>query len=130
MEKEVYRLEYIFPKVSQLRMWRRISTELGLKAWLMGEVSINASGEVAFVWEDGERMTAQREIVEPERRVRYRWTSGSSGYFELEINPCELTGDQVLTITDFAEPQELDSSRELWDLQVQRLRSIMGIRHY
>lgn len=130
MKKEAYKLEYIFPKVSIPRMWRRISTELGLKAWIMGEVSINAKRQVSFVWEDGEHMTAQMEVVVPERKVRYHWTSGATGYFELEISPSELTGDKLLTITDFAEPQDLDSSRELWDIQVQKLRSIMGIRDH
>lgn len=128
MKKEVYRLEYIFPMVSVPRLWRRISTELGLKAWIMGQVHINASGEVTFIWEDGERMTAQQEVVVPERKVRYCWLEGASGYFELEISSSELTGDKLLTITDFAEPSELESSRELWDIQIHRLRSIMGIR--
>jgi hypothetical protein len=42
------------------------------------------------------------------------------------MNYNELTGDFVLEITDFAEPDEVDDMKELWDSQVNKLRRTCG----
>lgn len=38
-------------------------------------------------------------------------------FFELRISSSELTGATMLVITDFAYPDEMADSRDLWDHQ-------------
>jgi hypothetical protein len=37
-----------------------------------------------------------------------------------------LTGDYVLEISDFSDPEEVDDLKELWDSQVSKLRRTCG----
>ena len=47
-------------------------------------------------------------------------------YFEIKMTYNELTSDYVLEITDFAEPDEVDDMKELWESQVAKLRRTCG----
>jgi hypothetical protein len=43
------------------------------------------------------------------------------------MNYNELTGDYMLEITDFTEPDEIDDQKKLWDLQIETLRRTCGM---
>ena len=49
-------------------------------------------------------------------------TRNERDYFEIKMTYNELTSDYVLEITDFAEPDEVDDMKELWESQVAKLR--------
>ena len=44
----------------------------------------------------------------------------------MRIASHELTGDIVLTVIDFAEDDERDECRSLWDMQVDKLKRAIG----
>ena len=50
----------------------------------------------------------------------------SRAYFEMSISVNEMTDDTTLIVTDYAEPDELDDSKELWETQVDTLRRAIG----
>lgn len=128
MKRDIYRLEYIFPKVALERLWRKISTEQGLSEWILGNVRIDPENEVTFVWEDGEEVHAKMRILESGHRVQFRWHELPGVYFELTINQSEITGDTILNVFDSAEPHEVSSNKEIWEIQIHRLRTALGIR--
>ncbi|MDE6458104.1 MAG: hypothetical protein K2L31_05830 [Muribaculum sp.] len=47
-------------------------------------------------------------------------------YFEMSISVNELTDSTTLTIVDFAEPDDMDDAKELWETQVDTLRRVLG----
>lgn len=61
--------------------------------------------------------------------VRFRWLDEEDpkAYFEFKMNYNELTGDYMLEITDFTEPDEIDDQKKLWDLQIETLRRTCGM---
>ena len=65
-------------------------------------------------------------------RVKFRWLSddedGASYYFEIRIQVDEITKDVSLMITDFAEDDEIEEGKMLWDNQISSLKQVLGSR--
>lgn len=128
MAKKMIQLEYTFENVSDERLWRRVTTENGLRDWLTGHIGqvIIRGDYINFTWGEGDTDRARIEVVEPGSIVRYHWTEEDS-YFEFKIMDTELTGDKALIVTDFYEEGNRDSLVNLWEAQITRLRRVMGI---
>jgi uncharacterized protein YndB with AHSA1/START domain len=126
MKKKIT-LEYIInssPKV----LFPRLSTPGGLSEWFADNVNINGN-LFSFFWENSEQ---KAEIVQKKENkyIRFRWLESDepeSHWFEFRINTDELTGDTALIITDFVEDDEKDSSIELWNSQVAKLKHVLGL---
>ena len=63
--------------------------------------------------------------------VKFRWLEaeeeGLDTFFELKIRVDELTGENALVITDFAEDEdEVEDAKDLWQAQVDKLRQVLG----
>ena len=39
----------------------------------------------------------------------------------------ELTGDYMLEVTDWAEPDEKEDVKELWDSEIEKLKRVSGL---
>ena len=124
-EKEKYHVEYLV-KASVEMLYQYISTASGLGEWFSD--AANSRGNVfSFVWagsEEDATLIARREGS----LVRFRWTAdeGQKYYFEIRLEQDELTGDVAMTITDFAYPDEINESRQLWTNAVTNLRKVIG----
>ena len=83
---------------------------------------------VEFHWGKTEQRDAEITAIRAYSFIRFRWLDDENerDYFEIKMNYNELTGDFVLEITDFAEPDEVDDMKELWDSQVNKLRRTCG----
>lgn len=122
-----YELEYNFncsPKV----LFSRLSTPEGLGEWFAEEVNVH--GDLfSFTWNRA-ISKARLSALKENKLVRFEWvTNGNreSEYFEFRINKEELTGDIALIITDFAEADEKEDSKDLWDSQILDLKRLLGI---
>ncbi|TYA62909.1 START-like domain-containing protein, partial [Seonamhaeicola marinus] len=51
---------------------------------------------------------------------------GASCYFEIRIQVDEITKDVSLMITDFAEEDEIDEAKMLWENQISDLKHVLG----
>lgn len=125
MAKEKYILEYSINS-SQKVLFNRLSTAGGLNEWFADNVKIH--GKIfTFDW-DGAQQDAEMINKKDQKYVRFRWVDeeDDKAYFEFKLNVDELTGDLALIVTDFAEPDELDDAKELWDTQIAELRHILG----
>ncbi len=124
--KTKFELEYTLntsPKV----LYSRLSSAGGLSEWFADDVRIN--GKVfTFIWGRSEQQ-AQMMLKKENKFARFHWLDDedSKSYFEFRINIDELTGDVALIITDFAEDNDINDAKELWDTQIATLKRILGL---
>lgn len=117
-------LEYIVncsPKV----LYNRLSTASGLTEWFADDVRVRGK-RYTFIW-DGSEQAAEMTLHKENRLVRFNWVDEEDDvYFEFKISRDELTGDVSLLITDFAEEDEVDETRGLWNSQISDLKHVLG----
>lgn len=120
-----YTLEYPLnssPKV----LYNRLSTPGGISEWFADDVTIKGD-EFNFIW-DGSENKALLVAKKDQKYVRFKWNDEEQedAYFEFRISIDELTGDLSLIITDFADDDEIEDAKNLWDSQIQELKRILG----
>ena len=62
-------------------------------------------------------------------RIKFRWITDEddqTSYFEIKIQVDEITKDVSLIITDFAEEDEVDEAKMLWENQISSLKQVLG----
>ena len=114
--------------VSPQLLYQYISTASELAEWFADNV--NSRGEVfTFIW-DGEEQKAKISIKKSVEKVRFRWLDEAEKetdlYFEFRIQEDELTKDVSLVVTDFAEEDDLEGSKQLWETQIADLKQVLG----
>ena len=125
--KNIFQIE--FPIRSSLRiLFNQISTPSGLSEWFADDV--NSRGEsFTFIWDDSEE-NAKLIQKKNNERVRFKWQAdeeeNNDYYFEFKIQVDDLTNDVSLIITDFAEEDELEESKMLWDNLISSLKKVLG----
>lgn len=125
--KRKLELEYVLncsPKV----LFNRLSTASGLAEWFADDVKVK--GKIfTFIWGDSEEV-AEKKIHRENRLVRFDWVDSDGdddeSYFEFLISQDDLTNDVSLTITDFAEEDEVEENTELWNSQISNLKHLLG----
>jgi len=128
MKKEKIHLEYLLNATSKNILWGAISTPTGLEDWFADKV-ISDDKIVEFHWGKTEQRKAENYCHSLFLFLSaYRWLDDENerDYFEIKMTYNELTSDYVLEITDFAEPDEVDDMKELWESQVAKLRRTCG----
>jgi hypothetical protein len=127
MQKEKYKVEYVFNNISYPVLWNCISTPSGLADWFADKVTVEGR-LYTFFWGDNNQ---QAELIQLHSGVsiRFRWLEESTDktYFEFKIDIDELTSSVALIITDFTEPDDIEDSTLLWNKQIANLKRNMGI---
>jgi uncharacterized protein YndB with AHSA1/START domain len=123
--KGKFELEYVI-RTSAGILYELISTPSGLSEWFADDVNIR-DGYFTFFW-DGSEQKAKLLGFKEEKFIRLRWVDKPEGtYFEFRIDRDELTGDISLIIIDFAdEASDQQTSKLLWDSQVNKLLGVLG----
>ncbi len=126
---EKIRFDIEFPiQASPQLLYQYISTPSGLSEWFSDNV--NSRGELfTFIWDDSEEQ-AKLLSKKSGERVKFRWLEDEeedqSYYFEIRIQVDEITKDVSLMVTDFAEEDEVDESKMLWENQISSLKQVLG----
>ena len=125
--KKSFSLEYDFHASPQL-LFQYLSTPSGLSEWFADNV--NSRGEqFTFIWDDSEE-TALLLQKKNNDKVKFQWQNDEEAdedyYFEFKIQVDEITKDVSLIVTDFAEEDELEESKMLWDNLVSDLKQVLG----
>lgn len=124
MERVKFTLEYLF-RASPTILYKFLSTPSCLIRWFCDEVDITGD-EYAFVWEGSEEIAHLVEDIEDER-LRFVWEDADEGeYLEFHMERSPVTGETILTLTDYADEDEVADQRQLWDTQLKLLRSETG----
>ena len=125
--KKNFTIEYDFHASPQL-LFQYLSTPSGLSEWFADNV--NSRGELfTFIWDDSEEEALLLQKKNNEK-VRFQWVDDENDsddyFFEFKIMVDEITKDVSLIITDFAEEDELEESKMLWDNLVLDLKQVLG----
>ena len=132
IQKEKITLEYIF-KTSPGILFSRLSTASGLSEWFADDVNIKEN-IYTFMWDKTEQ-TAELLQKKENKTIRFRWLNEEddtptdneeSDYFEFKITVLELTGETALIVTDSVLPEEREDTIELWNEQIEQLRTKLG----
>lgn len=132
LQKEKISLEYIF-KTSPGILFSRLSTASGLSEWFADDVNIKEN-IYTFIWDKSEESAEMLQKKE-NKSIRFRWldetdeTSDDTqcpSCFEFTITVLELTGETALIVTDTVLPDEKEDAIELWNEQIERLRTKLG----
>jgi len=123
--KEKYELEFPIHASPKL-LFQYISTPSGMSEWYADNV--NSRGEMyTFIW-DGSEEQAKMLTKKSDERIRFQWTEdeGEDYYFELRIQVDDITKDVSLMVTDFADEDDLEEGKMLWDNQISDLKKVLG----
>ncbi len=126
-DKVKFEIEFPIHASPQL-LYQYISTPSGLSEWFSDNV--NSRGELfTFIWDDSEEQ-AKLLSKKSGERVKFRWMTdeeeGASFYFEIRIQVDEITKDVSLMVTDFADEDEVDEAKMLWENQISDLKHVLG----
>ena len=126
-DKIKYDIEFPIHASPQL-LYQYISTPSGLSEWFSDNV--NSRGELfTFIWDDSEEQAKLLNKKNGER-VKFRWLEDEDDnqayYFEIRIQVDEITKDVSLMVTDFAEEDEVEESKMLWENQISSLKQVLG----
>ena len=125
--KTAFSIEYDFQSSPQL-LFQYLSTPSGLSEWFADNV--NSRGEdYTFIWDDTEEY-AKLIQKKNDEKVRFRWINDEEDqddcYFELKIVVDEITKDVSLYVSDFADEDELEEAKMLWNNLVSSLKQVLG----
>ena len=126
-DKKSFSIEYDFHASKQM-LFQYLSTPSGLGEWFADNV--NSRGEnFSFIWDDSEE-NAKLIQKKNNERARFQWEEdeeeGNPYYFEFKIQVDDITNDVSLIVTDFAEEDELEEAKMLWDNLISSLKQILG----
>ena len=125
--KVKYELEFPIQASPQL-LYNYISTPSGLSEWFADNV--NSRGELfTFIWDDSEEQ-AKLLTKKNSERIKFRWLESEDDdcFFELRIQVDNITKDVSIIVTDFADDDEIEESKMLWEHQIASLKQILGSR--
>jgi uncharacterized protein YndB with AHSA1/START domain len=116
-----------FPvKCSQKLLFNFLSTPSGLSEWFCDDVNIQGKN-CEFFW-NGSSQKAQIISLKPNKSIKFKWEHmPKDSFFELSIDTHDLSQSVSLIITDFAEKEELEESKLLWETQVAKLMHCLGM---
>lgn len=122
-----YEMEFPLNSSPQL-LYQYISTPSGLSEWFADNV--NSRGEIfTFIW-NGNEERARLTSKKTGEKVKFRWVDendkDSDLYFELRILEDEITKDVSLMVVDYADEDEVDEAKQLWENQILDLKHVIG----
>ncbi|MBI1837927.1 MAG: SRPBCC domain-containing protein [Flavobacteriia bacterium] len=127
MDKIKFELEFLL-KTSPRVLENMITTPAGLSEWFSDDVSIK-DDVITFKWDSGEEIARllSKKITD---KIKWQWIEdeeeGIETYCELRYHIDPLTKVVVLNITDFAEEDEIEESKRLWEKQINQMKQTLG----
>ena len=124
-DKIKYEMEFPI-HVSPSLLYQYISTPSGMSEWYADNV--NSRGEkFTFIWE-GSQEVAKLLGKKSGERIKFKWEEdeGTDYFFEMRIMVDEITKDVSLMVTDFAEEDEIEEGKMLWENMISNLKHVLG----
>jgi len=125
MKRVSFDLEYIF-RASPTILYQFLTTPSTLIRWFCDGVDIK-DDVYTFSWQGFEEEAELVDDIE-EERLRFRWLDADDEeeYFEYRMYKSDVTGETILEITDFADEDEVQEQKDLWNSQIEELRKETG----
>ena len=124
MKRVEFEMEFIF-KASPGIIYKFLTTPSCLIRWFCDTVDID-DDEYTFGWDGSEELAELIDDIE-EERLRFHWEDADDGeYLEFRMYKSPVTNETVLEITDFADEDEVEDQKLLWESQIKVLRQECG----
>ena len=123
------KFELEFPiQASPQMLYQYISSASGLSEWFADNV--NSRGIIfSFFW-DGSEEKARLASKKSGEKVKFKWVDDKNKdteyFFEIHILVDELTKDVSIMVVDFAEEDEIDEAKLLWENQISDFKHLIG----
>ena len=127
MSKIQFEIEFVIQASPQL-LYQYMHTPSGPSEWFADNVNARTE-KYSFFWDDSEEdaLLLRKKANE---FVRFRWLNGDDDqddcFFEMRIVVDEITKDVSIVVTDFAEEDEVDETKMLWESQIGDLKQVLG----
>ena len=124
-QKIKYEMEFPI-HASPALLFQYLSTPSGMQEWYADNV--NSRGKnFTFIWEGSEEDAILLGKKKGEL-IRFQWAEdeGTDYYFEMRIQVDEITKDVSIMVTDFADDDEVDEGKLLWENMISNLKHILG----
>ena len=119
-----YNKEYSI-RCSPAILYEFLITPAGLGEWFAEKVKQRETNFV-FSWKGSEEV-AELIAAEENEYVVFKWDwMEEDEYFEFRIEKSPVTNETILTITDFAEKNEVADQELLWSAQIHDLMHRVG----
>lgn len=107
-------------------LYDMLSTPSGLSEWFADDVNIK-DDIYTFIW-DGSEEEAQLLKKKKGEYIRFHWVDHDDDdtYFEMRIKIDPMTNEVAVIVTDFADEDDLEETRELWESQMSDLAHRLG----
>lgn len=126
-KKEKFELEYVL-RTSPKVLDKFLTTPDGLSEWFADDVIVK-DDVYTFLW-DGSEEQAKLISKKAGESIKWQWLNDEDDdletFFEMKYTIDPMTKAVILTITDFAEPNEKEEVRRLWESQIADMRRVMG----
>jgi uncharacterized protein YndB with AHSA1/START domain len=127
-DKTKYEMEFPIHASPSL-LFQYISTPSGMQEWYADNV--NSRGEFfTFIWEGSEEK-AKLVSKNKGQSIRFQWIDDEDTdyYFEMRIQVDAITKDVSIMVTDFAEDDEIEEGKMLWENMISELKQLLGKVH-
>ena len=124
-DKIKYEMEFPIHASPSL-LYQYISTPSGMQEWYADNV--NSRGKFfTFIWEGSEEV-AKLISKKKGESIRLQWEDDEDTdyYFEMRIQLDAITKDVSIMVTDFAEEDELEEGKMLWENMISELKQLLG----
>lgn len=117
---------------SESIIWKLISTPSGLSRWIAEEVT-QEGNSLVFTWGKPGQVYETRRArildVEKNAAIRFLWEDEDDleAYTEIAMVKLDITDEIALCITDFSDPDDIESMTYMWNHDLDRLQNKMGI---
>lgn len=124
MSRVKFEMELLF-RASPAILYKFLTTPSCLVRWFCDDVDIE-NDIYTFEWEGFEEVAELVDDIE-EERLRFVWEDADPGeYLEFRMMKSPVTNETILEITDFADDDEVNDQKQLWEAQCQQLRIECG----
>ena len=125
MERVKYSLEFMC-KASPTIVYQFLTTPSCLMRWFCDEVDVTGT-EFVFVWSGAAEVAELIDDEEP-NLLRFKWEDADDEdeYLEFQIEKSPVSNETIITVTDFADEDEVDDDKALWKTQLTRMKEEMG----
>ena len=125
--KEKFELEFLL-KTSLRVLDNMIGSPSGLSEWFADNVTVR-DDMYSFEW-DGAIEEARLLTRKMNSKMKFKWLedeeNGDDYYFEINFEVDSMTSAVSLKVIDFSEADEIESSKMLWEQQINDLKRIIG----
>lgn len=125
MERVKFTSEFIC-RASPNMVYQFLTEPARITRWFCDEVDV-MDQTYTFVWDGFPEVAELIEDKEGEL-VRFAWEDAEDDdeYLEFELSRSPVTRETIINVTDFADADEVEDQKALWNTQLTRMKAEMG----